>query len=132
MPQTLLDVHETIERGISWRVLYMTYTNDVGIGRNGLLSTLGISLRTAQRMEKHLDGKLPVGPSGRLWKFGEVLAKAKEIMGTQEAAVKWLQAPSIGLDQLQPMRLLTTPVGIKMAEALLLRIAARSVFVTPL
>jgi putative toxin-antitoxin system antitoxin component (TIGR02293 family) len=52
----------------------------------------------------------------------EILAKATEIFGSQEEAVRWLDQPALGLEQRRPIDLLETPAGVKLVEDFLGRL----------
>jgi putative toxin-antitoxin system antitoxin component (TIGR02293 family) len=60
--------------------------------------------------------------SGTTWKFAEILAKATDAFGSQEAAETWLETPAIGLDQRRPIDLLSTPAGVELVEDYLVRL----------
>ncbi len=120
-PKTQLEVHETIERGILWRVFFSTYALYPQLEKDVLGHAIGVSLRTLQRKEKEPDSALTVDQGARLWKFGEILAKTQEILGSREDAINWLRTPAMGLDQRTPISLLTTTVGAEMVETLLER-----------
>jgi len=83
---------------------------------------LGMSLRTLQRKAAGSRKPLNSEQSGRTWKFAEILAKATEVFGSQEAAEKWLEMPAIGLDQRRPIDLLSTPAGVELVEDYLVRL----------
>jgi putative toxin-antitoxin system antitoxin component (TIGR02293 family) len=121
--KTPLDAHEMILRGLPagaiihlvdhLRVLSRVTSIEVGIG---------ISERTFQR-RKDADAKpLSKEQSGRAWKFAEILAKATEVLGTQEEAEKWLERPAIGLNRRRPIDLLATPAGVELVEDHLTRL----------
>lgn len=120
-PKTQLEAHEAIEKGIRWAVVYSTCTRYPQLERNLIFHTIGVSLRTVQRKEKEPNSTLTVDQGARLWKLGEVLAKAQEILGSREEAINWLKSPAVGLDQRTPIGLLTTTAGAEMVETLLQR-----------
>lgn len=120
-PRTQLEVHEAIEKGIGWRVFHSTCLKYPQVEKDIWCHTIGISLRTLQRKEKEPDSLLTVDQGARLWKFGEVLAKALEVLGSREEAINWLKTPAIGLNQRAPITLLTTTAGAEMVETLLQR-----------
>ncbi len=51
-----------------------------------------------------------------------LLLRASRVLGSQEAAERWLEHPAIGLDRRRPIDLLATPSGAKMVEDYLTRI----------
>jgi putative toxin-antitoxin system antitoxin component (TIGR02293 family) len=118
-----LEVHEILSRGLPREALTCLIGNVSVLHNPALLKlTIGVSLRTAQRM-KAASGK-PLSPeqSGRAWRFAEILAKATKVLGSQEEAEQWLQRPAMALDQQRPIDLLATPAGAKLVETLLVRI----------
>jgi putative toxin-antitoxin system antitoxin component (TIGR02293 family) len=44
------------------------------------------------------------------------------VLGTQDAAERWLQQPAAALDQRCPLELLSTIAGVAMVECLLTRL----------
>lgn len=49
----------------------------------------------------------------------EILKRASEILGSQEAAQRWMSTPAMGLAQQRPIELLSTPEGVALVEELL-------------
>ena len=83
---------------------------------------MGVSLRTMQRKRGDAAKRLSTEQAGRTWQFAEILARATQVMGSQEAAEHWLERPAIGLDRNSPIDLLATPAGTKMVDDYLTRI----------
>jgi putative toxin-antitoxin system antitoxin component (TIGR02293 family) len=78
-----------------------------------------MSARSLQRLKADPSRRLSPETSGRLWRFAEVLARASDILGSQEAAETWLATPAIGLEQRRPIDLMATAAGAAMVEDLL-------------
>jgi putative toxin-antitoxin system antitoxin component (TIGR02293 family) len=118
-----LDVHEALSHGLPREAL-THLVNNLSILRNRsvLEQAIGVSLRTSQRFKAAPGKPLSKEQSGRAWKFAEILAKATEVLGSQEEAEQWLERPAIGLDQRRPIDLLTTPAGEKLVEEFLERL----------
>jgi putative toxin-antitoxin system antitoxin component (TIGR02293 family) len=118
-----IDVHEAISRGLP-RGALTHLIGHVAVLRDpaALEQAVGVSQRTVQRF-KIAPGK-PLSPeqSGRAWKFAEILAKATEVLGSQEDAEDWLRRPAMALDQRRPIDLLASPAGVQLVEDLLGRI----------
>jgi hypothetical protein len=57
-----------------------------------------------------------------LVRFGEVLAKAVQVFGSDEAARAWLVHPAMGLNRQRPIDLLETSAGAELVEAFLGRL----------
>ena len=113
-----LDVHEWLEQGIPNRVLIRFIEQlDELKQSTSLKKVIGMSLRTIQRRK---DGDpeqtLSLEQGNRLWRFATILAKAKEVFGSQQEAEYWLDRPAIGLNQRIPMELLATTAGFGIVE----------------
>lgn len=120
--RTRLDVHEVLERGIPSSAFNYLVAHVKLLDPAAVRKAVGLSVRTVQRRNQTPQKPLSAEQSGRAWKFAEVLAKASEVFGTQEAAEEWLNTAAIGLDGRRPIELLSTAVGAEMVERLLGRI----------
>lgn len=123
--RTPLDTHDLLHAGLPVRALDYLISGLHTLRRSDQTMELavGISSRTYYRRKKDLGGKpLSREQSGRVWKFAEILARATELFGSQEAAERWLEAPTMGLDQRRPIDLLSTPAGVDTLETHLTRI----------
>jgi putative toxin-antitoxin system antitoxin component (TIGR02293 family) len=118
-----LDVHEAISRGLP-RSALTCLVSRVSVLRDpaSLEQAVGVSLRTFQRFKLTPDKPLSTEQSGRAWKFAEILAKATEVLGSQEEAEDWLRRPAMALDRRRPIDLLASPAGATLVEDLLGRI----------
>ena len=117
-----IEVHEALSRGLP-RSALTHLIGQVAVLRDpaGLERAVGVSQRTAQRFKLAPDKKLSPEQSGRAWKFAEILAKATEVLGSQEDAEDWLKRPAMALDQRRPLDLLASPAGAQLVEDLLIR-----------
>jgi putative toxin-antitoxin system antitoxin component (TIGR02293 family) len=112
-----LDVHEMILQGLPSQALTHFIHRFVILHKTAWLEkAFGMSLRTFQRRKEAPAKPLSQEQSGRTWKFAKILAKATEVLGSQEEAEKWLERPAIGLDQRRPIDLLATPAGVELVE----------------
>lgn len=82
-------------------------------------SVMAMSLRTYHRLRDAPGKRLDLGTSGRLWHFSEVMARAVDVLGGQQAAEAWMAAPQPGLEQRRPIDLLATPAGTALVQDLL-------------
>lgn len=118
-----LDVHDAVEAGLPSLALHQLIGNlkllDID---TSLEKAVGLTRRTFQRSKEVPERRLSTEQSGRMWKFAEVLALATDVLGSQEAAERWLQEPAIGLNQRRPIDLLRTPAGVELVETYLKRI----------
>lgn len=118
-----LDAHEMLLRGLPPDALSYFINRLVVLEKDeSVFKAIGMSLRTFQRRRGAPARPLSREQSGRAWKFAEILARATEVLGSQEEAEQWLERPSIGLDQRRPIDLLETPAGVELVEDYLTRI----------
>jgi putative toxin-antitoxin system antitoxin component (TIGR02293 family) len=117
-----IDVHEMLERGISSKAFNHLLAAVKVMNADAVRQAVGVSMRTVQRRQLTPMKPLTADQSGRAWKFAEVLACATDVLGTQDAAERWLQQPAAALDQRRPLELLSTPAGVAMVERLLTRL----------
>lgn len=118
-----LDAHDMLQQGLpSQALLYLIGQLSILRDPISLEKAVGVSLRTIQRRKEAPGKALSAEQSGRAWKFAEVLAKATAVMGTQDAAERWLERRALPLDGRRPIDLLATPAGIELVEQLLGRL----------
>jgi len=117
-----LDAHDALARGLPAAVLkHLVQEIDLLHARNDQLEkAIGISLRTFQR-RRETDKPLSPEQSSRAWKFAEILGRAADMLGSQQAGEDWLQAPAMALDRRRPIDLLATQAGVDAVEELLTR-----------
>jgi putative toxin-antitoxin system antitoxin component (TIGR02293 family) len=123
--QTPLDTHDLLQAGLPVRALnhLVSGVHMLRQSDHAMELAVGMSSRTYYRRKKDVGGKpLSREQSGRIWKFAEILARATELFGSQDAAERWLEAPATGLDQRRPIDLLSTPAGVGTLETYLTRI----------
>jgi putative toxin-antitoxin system antitoxin component (TIGR02293 family) len=118
------DVHATLLKGLPGSALAALLSSFRVLPRSGkrLETAIGVSLRTMQRKRGNAAKRLSTEQAGRTWQFAEILARATQVLGSQEAAEHWLERPAIGLDRNSPIDLLATPAGTKMVDDYLTRI----------
>lgn len=118
------DVHEALLKGLPGSALTTLLGSFRVLPKSGkrLEVAMGVSLRTMQRKKGDAAKRLTVEQAGRTWIFAEMLARATKILGSQDAAERWLERPAIGLDRKSPIDLLATPAGTRMVDDYLTRI----------
>jgi putative toxin-antitoxin system antitoxin component (TIGR02293 family) len=121
--ENLLGFHELIRGGLPARSL-THFVDRLGEVRRdpALEAALGVSMRTIQRRTAAPAKPLSQEQSGKLFKFAEIVAKASDVLGSEEEAKAWLSRPAMGLNQKRPIDLLATPAGVELVEALLTRL----------
>lgn len=119
-PDNPLIIHSVIQAGFPGQVLTLLVSN-VPLISNPVLfeKALGISQRTFQRKRKDGVKRLGIEQSSRTWKFAEIVAKATDVLGSQDAAERWLETPAMSLERQRPIDLLATAVGTELVEQVL-------------
>lgn len=84
-----------------------------------LADVLGIASRTLSR---RAGGRLRPDESDRLFRVAKVLARAAEVLGSQERASSWMKSQHVALGNQAPLHLLDTEIGEDEVLALLGRI----------
>lgn len=118
-----LDAHDLVQKGIPAMALDHLLDELTLLERSQLLDgALGMSVRTLQRYRETPSKPLSREQSDRVWSFAEILAKSIEVFGSREEAERWLDSPSIGLEQRRPLDLLATSAGTARVTTLLTQI----------
>jgi putative toxin-antitoxin system antitoxin component (TIGR02293 family) len=86
-----------------------------------LAGLLGISEKTLSRARAG-KGRFDTVVSDRLYRVARIVALAIDVLEDEQAALRWLKRPQIGLGRREPLSLLTTDAGRDQVEKLLLRI----------
>lgn len=119
--QTALQAHDAILQGLPSAALIQLIDNTGILSRGDTMEkAIGMSIRTFQRRKKDAAGSL-LSPeqSSRTWRFAEVLAQATEVMGSQDAAERWLESPAIGLENRRPIDLMASDAGAEAVKTYL-------------
>ena len=112
--------HDALERGLPGRALHHLFDSLRVIEPSLVLDkAIGVSLRTLQRSRLEPKKALSTVQSSRTWTFAHILADATDVLGSQEAAERWLMQPAIALGQRAPLALLSTAAGVSLVEDLL-------------
>jgi len=79
-----LDAHDLLVKGLPTSTLLHLVNEVLMLSSEGALEkAIGISLRTLQRRKKDTIPKaLSVEQSNRTWRFGEILGRALDVLGT--------------------------------------------------
>lgn len=120
--QSTLEVHAYIMTGFPGSALTHLREN-IGLlnDANLLEHVLGVSKRTLLRRKQTPELPLDQALSSRAWKFAELVSRASDVLGSQQAAEEWLVTPAIGLENHRPIDLLSTLPGIDIVETYLER-----------
>lgn len=117
---SLLEAHDLVIRGLSVDKARELMESFQYIDRETVLKTMGISERTLQRARaaaKPLDSNA----TDRSLRLAAVTEQAIEVLGSQDAAERWLASPAMGLDRRRPIDLLRSSEGTVLVKTLLTR-----------
>ena len=92
-----------------------------GLTLKELASALDLSPRSLQR-RRHA-GRLARHESDRLYRLARILALAKQFLGGDQRAIRWLKHPNRALGGIAPVAALDTELGARQVENILGRIA---------
>lgn len=119
--RTGLKAHDLVAKGIGIAEAKQVLADFVLIDEKQFYSVLGITPRTMQRRAASASKTLDVNASDRTLRLVSVVHQAQEVLGSQEAAERWLSSPAMGLDQRIPLDLLQSSEGTAMVKTLLSR-----------
>jgi len=117
---TPLQTHDIVTEGLPVvlaRDLMDAY--DV-VEREALLKAIGVSERTLVRGRDETK-LLDTNAADRLIRLASITEQAIDVLGTKDAAERWLITPAIGLDQRRPIDLLQSSEGADLVRTLLTR-----------
>lgn len=115
---TGLGAHDAVTAGVHVADMRQVMKTLKVIGEKEIYVLLGINARTMQR---RADRTLDSNASDRALRLVSVTNQAIGVLGSQEAAEKWLSGPAIGLDDRKPIDLLQSSEGTDMVKTLLTR-----------
>lgn len=120
---TALDVHDLIVEGIPAASLQHLVERMRILSAGDVLNTaIGTDIRTLHRRNPDGMRALSTEHGSRAWRFAQIIAKASDILGTQEAGEAWVLEPAIGLDNRRPIDLLASAAGAKAVKEYLTRV----------
>ena len=115
-----LQAHDLVTEGLPVATARDLMASFQFIDRDVVLGVLGISKRTLERGKA--GGKLlNTNASDRALRLASVREQAINVLGSQEAAERWLSTPAMGLDQRTPIGLLQSSEGTDLVKTLLTR-----------
>jgi putative toxin-antitoxin system antitoxin component (TIGR02293 family) len=118
--KTTSDLQAAIREGFPQKVVG-SVMNSAGLTLRQLSATLDLSPRSLQR-RRH-TGRLARYESDRLYRLARIVALAKQYIGDEEAANRWLKRPNRALGGHIPLELIDTEPGARAVENVLGRIA---------
>lgn len=118
--RTESDLRSAIREGFPQKVVG-SVMNSAGLTLRELSATLDLSPRSLQR-RRH-QGRLARHESDRVYRLARIVALAKQYIGDDEAAGRWLKRPNRALGGNTPLELIDTELGARAVENVLGRIA---------
>jgi putative toxin-antitoxin system antitoxin component (TIGR02293 family) len=118
---TSLQTHDLVTKGLRVKLARQLMRRYTIIGEGSLLSVLGITARTMQRRAASAHKTLDQNASDRAIRLASVTEQAIEVLGSQEAAERWLSSPAMALDRRRPIDLLQSSEGTELVKTLLTR-----------
>ena len=115
---TGLGAHDAVTAGVQVADMRQVMKTLKLIGEKDIYVLLGINARTMQR---RADRTLDANASDRALRLVAVTHLAISVLGSQDAAERWLASPAIGLDDRKPIDLLQSSEGTDMVKTLLTR-----------
>jgi putative toxin-antitoxin system antitoxin component (TIGR02293 family) len=111
--------HRRVMQGVASKDFAVVLKTFSSIPSDELLRAMGISGRTLLRKQ---DDRLNAQHSNAAIALMEVTEQATRVLGSREAAEKWLSQKAVALEDEKPMNLLCSAPGIEAIKELLTRI----------
>ncbi len=118
--RTTNDLQAAIREGFPQMVVGRVMHSS-GLTLRELSATLDLSPRSLQR-RRH-SGRLARYESDRIYRLARIVALAKQYIGDEDAATRWLKRPNRALGGQVPLELIDTELGARAVENALGRIA---------
>ena len=113
----VMDRIEEVRNGVPYAE-FQEFISNVGLTVKDASTILDLPERT---MARRKDGRLEPKESDRFFRLVRIWDRAVEVLGTEEKARSWFQAPNRSLGEI-PFHLLDTDIGSQAVEAVLGRI----------
>ena len=114
------DLRDAIRQGFPHKVVEELMQAS-GLTLKELADALDLSPRSLQRRRR--SGRLARFESDRLYRLARIVALARESLGGDEVALRWLKRPNRSLGGVAPVTAIDTEVGARQVENILGRIA---------
>ena len=118
---TGLTAHDLVTKGVSVAAVKEVMDSFNIITDAQIHEVLGISAKTLQRRSTSGAKTLDSNASDRALRLVSVTRQAISVLGSQEAAERWLGSAAIGLDRRRPIDLLKSTEGCELVKTLLTR-----------
>lgn len=118
--QTPLELHKAVKSGIPAKCAFH-FKEQAGFSNVLICEVLGVSEKTLTRWHNHPAKPLNSVTSDRLVRSAKIMALAEQVLEDADNAKKWMSEPQSALGNEVPRDLLSTDVGAKQVENLLLQ-----------
>src|SRR5437660_1190585 len=118
--KTMGELKEAIREGFPPAVVEQLMSSS-GLTLKELAEALDLSPRSLQRRRR--TGRLARFESDRLYRLARIIALARESLGADEIAARWLKRPNRALGGVAPVASIDTEPGARQVENVLGRIA---------
>jgi putative toxin-antitoxin system antitoxin component (TIGR02293 family) len=119
--QDSLAAHDLVTKGVRVADARQVMAAFTIIKADQFYGVLGITERTMQRRAASASKTLDANASDRTLRLVAVTNLAITVLGSQEAAERWLASPAMALDQRRPIDLLQSSEGTELVKSLLTR-----------
>lgn len=119
--QSALAIHDLVTKGVRVADARQVMGAFTIIKADQFYGVLGITERTMQRRAASASKTLDTNASDRTLRLLAVTNLAIAVLGSQEAAERWLASPAMALDQRKPIDLLQSSDGTDLVKTLLTR-----------
>jgi putative toxin-antitoxin system antitoxin component (TIGR02293 family) len=119
VPRTAFDLIALVRRGVPYRALESAKAA-LEVSNDDLSRWLHLKKRTLAR--RRGEERLTADESERLVRLVRVAARAEEVLGERDAALRWMRSPNRALGGAAPTELLDTDLGLDAVLAVLGRI----------
>ena len=114
------DLREAVREGLPDAVI-RRLMRSTDLTLDEIARSIDLSVRSLQRRKG--SGRLTPHESDRVYRFARAVAMAKQYLGDDERALRWLKRPNRALGGVTPLSALDTEAGARSVENVLGRIA---------
>ncbi|MEM6479110.1 MAG: antitoxin Xre/MbcA/ParS toxin-binding domain-containing protein [Pseudomonadota bacterium] len=120
VPKSAFEAHTAIEEGLPASMLRHFKSVVGGLSNEVWANIMNVSLSTIKDLAK--KDRLSVQLSSQMVLFAVLLARAEDVFGGKEAALKWFSEEQMALSGRKPIDLLDTFVGANLVSRTLIQI----------
>ena len=122
LPQSRAEIHGVLVKGLPYAVLLNLIDQLSALTIYDIAAAVGLSTRTLRRQKDQPTKSMPPDLASKTWQLAETLALAGTVMGSRDAAERWMARPAMGLDDVRPIDLMQTLQGAELVTEFLGRL----------